>query len=113
MEEPLYIHDCDECVFLGTFEGNDLYRCGMPVETVIARRSSSGPDYSSGIEFAVYGDDKALREALRITVLSQVPILRWKWDTAKRIINTMEPGEVPLWMLNEVRVANESDIHMV
>ena len=50
MLEPLFDHDCKDCVFLGTHEGMDLYVCpqrGMP--TLIARHSSDGPDYTSGI----------------------------------------------------------------
>lgn len=63
-----YEHDCDACVALGDFTivedklvndtvmqvavTYDLYYCpGEP--TVVARRSSEGPDYSSGLTFAV------------------------------------------------------------
>lgn len=57
MNTPLYIHDCDECHFLGTFVGEDfdmadLYVCNYQgMITVIARRSSYGPDYVSGLAF--------------------------------------------------------------
>lgn len=50
---PQFEHDCDGCEFLGTTgrwakRKADFYFCpGEP--TVIARYSSDGPDYSSGI----------------------------------------------------------------
>lgn len=25
MTQPIFTHDCDECIFLGTYEGEDLY----------------------------------------------------------------------------------------
>lgn len=58
---PQFIHDCEACTFLGRYYGKnyegdaelrhaDLYHCsGEP--TVIARFSSDGPDYSSGMVF--------------------------------------------------------------
>lgn len=49
--KPVFEHDCDRCIFLAHFEGKDLYFCpGEP--TVIARHSSDGGDYSSGLPFA-------------------------------------------------------------
>ncbi len=54
MESPRFTHDCDSCTFLGTYEEHDLYFC--PREpTVIARASSEGPDYCSGIVSARMG----------------------------------------------------------
>lgn len=56
MKSPLFTHDCDGCTFLDHFNGADLYFCpqnGNP--TVIARMSSDGPDYMSGMEFAEVG----------------------------------------------------------
>ena len=62
--KPAYKHDCDKCTFLGTIlvkdidetgkEGGevDLYHCDGNIPTVIARYSSDGPDYSSGILIA-------------------------------------------------------------
>lgn len=57
--KPTFLHDCVGCVFLGsyTWDGkeHDLYTCkqGMNWPTVIARYSSDGPDYMSGLEVAV------------------------------------------------------------
>lgn len=50
----LYKHDCD-CIYLGEFDGSDLYYHpdnGPLTETVIARHSSDGPDYTSGLVFS-------------------------------------------------------------
>ena len=53
-EQPLFEHDHDGCVFLGVYEGRDLYFCsqGGARPTVIARQSSDGGDYLSGLCFA-------------------------------------------------------------
>jgi dCMP deaminase len=68
VEKPLYEHDCDECVFLGRYEGtprrpvrvHDLYYCQKSAHatdskwpaTVIARHSNTPSDYTSGIALA-------------------------------------------------------------
>ncbi len=54
---PLFQHDCDDCVSLGEHKigevDADLYFCtqGGIRDTVVARYSDDGPDYSSGLEF--------------------------------------------------------------
>jgi len=59
-DKPMYHHDCDHCTFLGQYEWRqhtfDLYHCiqGGGLPTVIARFSSDGPDYESGISGAKY-----------------------------------------------------------
>ena len=55
---PRYTHDCDKCEYLGgmEFEGeyHDLYCCPQGERpTVIARWGDDGPEYRSGIEFAI------------------------------------------------------------
>jgi len=58
-ETPRYQHDCGNCVFLGLHQEDnityDLYVCaaGKNISTVVARYSSDGPDYLSGLEFAL------------------------------------------------------------
>lgn len=47
MGEARYLHDCEECVFLGTHERYDLYCCPAN-PTVIARYGTDG-DYLSGL----------------------------------------------------------------
>jgi len=57
-DAPRYKHDCSNCMFLGNFILDityDLYVCsaGKNISTVVARYSSDGPDYLSGLEFAL------------------------------------------------------------
>jgi len=64
---PRYMHDCDQCTFLGYFTDTDdecdLYFCTKgPGPTVLARFGSDGPAYRSGLLLAAAGDE-ALREA--------------------------------------------------
>ena len=48
---PRYIHDCDNCVFLGTYYSYDLYCCVSNDEdipsTIVVRYNNNGPDYYS------------------------------------------------------------------
>lgn len=50
LPDPKWEHDCDCCLFLGTFNNADLYFCpsDMGIPTVIARLSSEPSDYASG-----------------------------------------------------------------
>lgn len=64
-ETPLFAHDCETCIFLGTFNGKDLYFHRSELETTVLARDSSEPgDYSSGLEFALLGINPTLVEAL-------------------------------------------------
>lgn len=48
MHTPAFTHDCGDCLFLGRWQGFDLYFC--PNEpTVLARAGDDGPDYTSGL----------------------------------------------------------------
>lgn len=58
----MYRHDCNQCKYLGSYEGSDLYFCERE-PTVIARYSSDPPDYSSGLVFC--GSNAPLKEAAR------------------------------------------------
>ncbi len=58
---PRYTHDCDHCVFLGTFGEADLYFADHggvapgyepAVATVISRTGDDGPEYTSGVPLA-------------------------------------------------------------
>ncbi len=57
-EKPRFVHDCERCEFLGSENSRDLYFCtqGRELPTVIARFGDDGPDYSSGLPFAVEGE---------------------------------------------------------
>lgn len=55
--EPRYTHDCNTCVYLGQYKQYDLYYCaGEP--TIVCRYSDEGPEYNSGLIFAVTKDIK-------------------------------------------------------
>jgi len=51
--KPKHIHDCDNCVFLGTWYRYDLYSCTTELDTdtdyitILARYTDDGPDYIS------------------------------------------------------------------
>lgn len=67
---PLYTHDCEHCVFLGTFDVADLYFCTQELvgdkafKTVIARHGSDEADYISGLALAHI--NRHLAEAKRL-----------------------------------------------
>jgi hypothetical protein len=69
MEKPIFEHDCEKCIFLGHYEGYDLYFCKNE-PTVIARYGENG-DYMSGLIFAdinpVLGEAK--RRAIELCLL--------------------------------------------
>ena len=57
-----YQHDCYVCTPLGEYGDADLYFCNKGgIETVIARHSNQGSDYTSGLYMATALPD--LREA--------------------------------------------------
>lgn len=68
--KPLFQHDCGHCHYLGTYRDeagrmSDLWvHLTGALPTVIARYSSEGPDYTSGMSFS-YGLNAALTEARR------------------------------------------------
>lgn len=64
--KPIFEHDCDSCKFLGVHNQHDLYFCPQSGSnpTVIARFSSNGPDYTSGMVFV--GQIPELTEAHRL-----------------------------------------------
>ena len=98
-EKPQYQHNCEACVFLGRYTDSDqqrdfdLYVCpqgGIP--TVIARFGNDGPEYSSGLPFAleqVLGQidgnsyTRALAEALRRAVASEHLLIKAEMIEAK------------------------------
>lgn len=56
--KPLHIHDCEKCRYIGTSSENiDYYRCNQgPGDTIVARKTSEGSDYSSWPLFMIEGD---------------------------------------------------------
>jgi len=57
MSEPIYAHDCQNCIYLGVYNlkengkkiPHDLYYCHSERPTVIARYGNNGEEYQSGI----------------------------------------------------------------
>lgn len=65
---PLYLHDCDKCIFLGSYQDYDLYFCKPAIgPTVIARYQGSEVSLQLG-ERAAVQQDHPLAEALRRAV---------------------------------------------
>jgi hypothetical protein len=66
LPKPLYTHDCESCLYLGQYEDKDLYYCsGGFTNTVIARYGNDGPEYMSGMIFAINGHNPNLVEAYK------------------------------------------------
>ena len=64
--DKLYKHECSACIFLGSFQDNDLYFCKQGnIPTVIARYGNNGSDYTSGMALAAY--DPRLAKAKQLT----------------------------------------------
>ena len=62
----MHVHDCNECISLGSFNGEDLYFHPNPPITLISRRSSDVLDYESGLPF--WNVDIQLGEAAKRAV---------------------------------------------
>lgn len=70
---PQFTHDDSEnCVFLGHFEGHDLYVHHKGYPTYIARYGNDGPDYITGA-FLV-GLDPHISEAHRVATLRGIAV---------------------------------------
>ncbi len=81
----LFKHDCENCTYLGTFEGRDLYACARNniVDTVIARYGNQGSEYASGLAFS-WGQIECLTEAReRAEKLGMIPDPMWCTDHYK------------------------------
>jgi len=75
-KRPRYIHDCEKCKFLGTWEAYDLYFCDEKTlgGTVIARYGSNAPMYAAmHVSLTKTLDEKTLHStyspALRVGAL--------------------------------------------
>lgn len=88
--KPLYRHDCSRCHFLGSVDNADLYACiGASEQTVIARYSDEGANYSSGLYFA-YGANPLLTEA-RMRAQKR-DLLAYDLDMALAYVATIPEG---------------------
>jgi hypothetical protein len=75
-DKPRYEHTCSNCHFLGQMGKYDLYVCplGKVADTLVARFSSDGPDYMSGLYFI--GIIPEITEAARLAVSAGYSILK-------------------------------------
>ena len=89
--KPRFQHDCDNCVFLGHYEGHDLYYC--PREpTVIARYGGGGPEYTSGLPFANFPMAETEQDG------SSRHLLRVAWLIAKDMgVLTQDAEKAEIW----------------
>ena len=105
--KPLYTHDCNACVFLGTWRKNpdcdtqqdfDLYVCetftNLPSTNCVARFGSDGPDYASmTLENSVWDESLAAHDAGKerpSMYLCWMPELLECWRRAK--MRTFHPN---------------------
>lgn len=94
--KPRFDHDCSACIFLGQYQEYDLYFC--PAEpTIIARYSSEGGDYGSGIVFALSDKPQkkysvALIRALRTGYKEMIAeyVRKYHSDFPNRVVNFSE-----------------------
>jgi len=73
MPKPAYIHDCDKCIYLGSYVDDkevawDLYCCGNGSPTIIARYSNEPTHYVSGIYSGSFQEWPAMVVAVRFLV---------------------------------------------
>ena len=79
-EKPNYKHDCEKCIYLGVFNGDDLYYCSGSrgnIPTVISRYGEDG-EYQSGMIFAEHEKEdmnSSIGEAYRRAVLCKLKII--------------------------------------
>ena len=62
-KNPRYEHDCKSCAYLGQYREYDLYYCPQHEFPTVIARFGKGPDYKSGMDFAVKGTIPELVEA--------------------------------------------------
>ncbi len=67
VELPRYLHDCDNCIFLGQYKEYDLYICSSFHATLIARWASNGSCYLSA-EVGSFSTSDAIIEGERRAV---------------------------------------------
>lgn len=53
--EPIFTHDCDDCEFLGTSQGKDMYIC-PEMGTKIVRYGDAGPNYVSSTNYFTFSE---------------------------------------------------------
>ena len=77
--DPIYKHDCDVCIYLGSYQlilDYDLYLC-QASKTVIARWGSEGDQYDSGL--ALITRDSVMAVAARRALAYYMGIRKY-WE---------------------------------
>ena len=77
--DPIYEHDCDVCIYLGSYQlilDYDLYLC-QASKTVITRWGSEGPQYDSGL--ALITRDSVIAVAARRALAYYMGIRKY-WE---------------------------------
>ena len=77
--DPIYKHDCDVCIYLGSYQlilDYDLYLC-QASKTVIARWGSEGRQYDSGL--ALITHDSVIAVAARRALAYYMGISKY-WE---------------------------------
>jgi len=84
MNTKRYEHDCDACIFLDRWKEYDLYICIADDKLLnfVARHSSNGPDYTSGLNVAIEQYNAVLNGGMllplgmAITKAKQLPVVQ-------------------------------------
>lgn len=91
-EIPLFLHDCDQCKFLGIYEGKDLYFCNNDIDrkTLVSRRSSEPSDYISGF---INTEEliEAIKRAKKLNLLGDYDIiLKLGWNYGRELLELVK-----------------------
>ena len=106
-----YIHDCDNCKFLGTYKHYDLYVCARnnTADTVIARFGDEPHEYKSGIGFS-FGQIPELTRARVLTLKLGYKLKSYEYDIQYTVCDsrrlriflgiTLRGKNQPSWIAN-------------
>lgn len=81
---PRYKHTCPNCTYLGQSEEYDLYVCSRKnreIDSIIARFGNEGPDYISGLHYALSAQDFTLHT-----------IDKARWTLAQALLRAIAKG---------------------
>ncbi len=97
LDTPKYETDgCENCIFLGRYNKEDLYICISDTPTVISRYGNEEYEYSSGMVFAEHGLFKDptsnLTEALKRAKNHGIVDVKITVTPKKYIVNELNKG---------------------
>ena len=101
--KPRYVHDCDNCLFLGCYRDFDVYWCqdstSIDGGSIIARNSDLGPDYqSSPVLIALYGTNQGILFKVAQYLLHSGLI---KLQVNQEVIEEKKPMFEDLWKMRK------------